>query len=100
MELVMYDAWLIIKLVISCGPNPGLISCTAFGKPSPAIPPRIVVELIVIRIRKIPYKQHCFPFHRVHFVMGKCDIRIICLTKIPFTKQTQIFKLIKASRQA
>ncbi|KAF3545205.1 hypothetical protein DY000_02005344 [Brassica cretica] len=44
----LYNLGSKIEFMVSCGPNPGLISCASFSKSSPTIPSIIVVIRMII----------------------------------------------------
>ena len=76
-----------IEFVIACSPDPWLIGCTLFDEAAPCIPFDIVMEGMIIRIRKITKIEHGLGFWVGHIVL-KCLIRIICLSQIPCQSQT------------
>ena len=51
-----------INLVVSCRPYPRLISSASFNKPTPCIPPNIIVVWVVVSVREVPNIQYCFSF--------------------------------------
>ena len=72
-----------IDFVISCSPNPRLISSTSLCKSSPCIPSDVVMEWIVISIPQVPNIQYCLSFNWAYLIVSKCSIWILSLTKIP-----------------
>ena len=88
--LEAYNFWSKIKFMVSNSPYPRLISNTPLCKPSPCIPPNIVMIRVVICIWEISDKQHCLSLCWVQFIVRKCLVWIIALTKIPCKQCTSV----------
>ena len=84
-----------IKFMIPCSPNPRLISSIPLYKSSPCIPPSIIMEWIVIWVWETPQKQECLSLLWIWFIMGECNLWIMCLTKIPCSMCSRIEIKIK-----
>lgn len=88
-----------IKLVIPCCPNPRLIRNTSLDKPSPWIPPSIIVVGVVICVRQISNEQYGLSFWRVVLIMRKGLIWIKALPKIPCSSiKWKIFDFLKEEK--
>jgi len=70
-----------VKLVVSSGPNPWLISKTALSESSPCIPPVLVVVGIVILIREIAHEKQRLAIALQ--VMLQSGSRVVCLSQVP-----------------
>lgn len=76
-----YDSGQEVKLVVTSGPNPWLISNTALNESGPCVPPVLVIVGIVILIREITNKKHSLAIALQ--VVLQSGSRVVCLSQVP-----------------
>lgn len=77
-----YKLRAIVKFMVACSPNPGLVGGTLLDEPGPRVPSHVVMERIIVCIRKIANVEHGLALW-VGYIMLERSIGVICLSQVP-----------------